>query len=166
MSLPTAFQPENCPSNRLPTGVPTAFQPPSKGVYSNPPITPRRLEAAFSGAWGPLGGSLRRAQRGGQSTMEATVSDCAEDRADLVDTAASQPSGPAPDLASEILEGPALNRKAHGLANANAIAVTVIGAALKFILNERGLDAAKREFADIGEAAIKFAGIENEGTRQ
>ena len=74
-----------------------------------------------------------------------------------------------PDLALEILEGPARNCKAHGLTNANAIAVTVIGAALKFILNERGPDAAKREFADIGEileAAIKFAGIENEGTRQ
>ncbi len=54
------------------------------------------------------------------------------------DTAASQPSAPAPDLASEILEGPALNRKAHGLANANAIALTVIGAALKFILDARG----------------------------
>jgi hypothetical protein len=94
--------------------------------------------------------SLRRERRrheGRYGTGEATLSD-------------------SPDLALEILEGLALNRKAHGLANANAIAVTVIGAALKFILNERGPDAAKREFADIGEAAIKFAGIENEGTRQ
>jgi hypothetical protein len=57
MSLPTAFQPENCPSNRRPTGVPTAFQPPSKGVCSNPPIPPRRLEAAFSGPRRPLAGS-------------------------------------------------------------------------------------------------------------
>jgi hypothetical protein len=40
MSLPTAFQPENCPSNRRPTGVPTAFQPPSMGVCSNPPYPP------------------------------------------------------------------------------------------------------------------------------
>jgi hypothetical protein len=58
---------------------------------------------------------------------------------------------------------------AHWPANTNAIAVTVIGTSPKLILNERGPDADKQEFADIGEileAAIKFAGIENEGTRQ
>ena len=85
------------------------------------------------------------------------------------DTAASQPSAPAPDLASEILEGPALNRKAHGLANANAIALTVIGAALKFILDARGPAARQtgtRRHRDILEAAIRFSGIEKEGTRK
>jgi hypothetical protein len=90
--------------------------------------------------------------------VEATVSDRAEVAADT-----SQASASAPDLASEILENLELNRKAHGLANANSTAVTLIGAALKFILDARGPAAARRELADIGEvleAAIKFAHIE------
>jgi hypothetical protein len=53
MSLPTAFQPENCPSNRRPTGVPTAFQPPSKGVCSNPPIPPQAVGSRLFGGLGP-----------------------------------------------------------------------------------------------------------------
>ena len=94
--------------------------------------------------------------------MEATVSDRAEETANASMSTTSAPL----DLASEVLLGLPWNRRDHGLANANSIALTVIGADLKFILNERGPDAAKREFADIGETAIKFAGIENEGTRQ
>ncbi len=58
--LPTGILPFQPPSNHLPTTIPTAFQPPSKGVCTNPPITPRRLEAAFSGPWRPLGGSPAR----------------------------------------------------------------------------------------------------------
>jgi len=57
---------------------------------------------------------------------------------------ASQPSAPAPDLASEILEGLALNMKANGIASAEATAVTLIGSALRFILLARGPEAARR----------------------
>jgi hypothetical protein len=53
----------DAPSNHLPTGI-FPFQPPSNhpsncfptasnGVCTNPPITPRRLEAAFWGLGGP-----------------------------------------------------------------------------------------------------------------
>ena len=71
-----------------------------------------------------------------------------------------------PDLASEILENLELNRKTHGLANA---ASTLIGAALRFIVETFGADAARREVASMRgalEATIRFSGIENEGTRQ
>ena len=58
--LPTAFQPEFCSSNRLPTTlpttIPTAFQPPSKGVCTNPPITP-------PGDWKPPFGALAAPRR-------------------------------------------------------------------------------------------------------
>jgi len=43
----------NPPANTLSS----AFQRPTNGVCSTPPITPRALEAAFSGPWQPLGGS-------------------------------------------------------------------------------------------------------------
>ena len=72
-----------------------------------------------------------------------------------------------PDLASEILEGLALNRKAHGLADASVTVSTLIGAALRFIVD--GADAAGREVASMREAleaTIRFSGIENEGTRK
>ena len=55
--LPTGNLPFQPPSNHPANTIPTAFQPPSKGLCANPPITPRRLEAAFSGPWRPLGGS-------------------------------------------------------------------------------------------------------------
>ena len=48
------------PSNGVPTLLPTVFQRTSnrfqRGVFQ-PPYTPKALEAAFSGAWGPLSGS-------------------------------------------------------------------------------------------------------------
>jgi hypothetical protein len=55
--LPTGNLPFQPPSNHPANTIPTAFQPPSKGLCTNPPITPRRLEAAFSGPRRPLGGS-------------------------------------------------------------------------------------------------------------
>jgi hypothetical protein len=74
-----------------------------------------------------------------------------------------------PDLASEILENLELNRKTHGLANASVTVSTLIGAALRFIVETFGADAARREVASMRgalEATIRFSGIENEGTRQ
>ena len=74
-----------------------------------------------------------------------------------------------PDLASEILEGLALNHKAYGLASANVTASTLIGAALRFIVETFGTDAAGREVATMREAleaTIRFSGMENEGTRK
>jgi hypothetical protein len=60
--LPTAFQrpsnpPSNPGSNPLPTPFPTPFHP--------TPHTPQALEAAFSGAFGPLGCSPRRGKTAG-----------------------------------------------------------------------------------------------------
>ncbi len=86
------------------------------------------------------------------------MSDRAEETANASMSTTSAPL----DLASEVLSGLAWNRRAHSLANANSIALTVIGADLKFILDARGPAAARRELADIGEvleAAIKFAHI-------
>jgi hypothetical protein len=73
-----------------------------------------------------------------------------------------------PDLASEILEGLALNRKAHGLADASVTVSTLIGAALRFIVETFGADGAGREVASMREAlgATIRSGIENEGTRK
>jgi hypothetical protein len=74
-----------------------------------------------------------------------------------------------PDLASEILENLELNRKTHGLANASVTASSLIGAALRFIVETFGADAAGREVASMREAwaaTIRFSGIENEGTRK
>jgi hypothetical protein len=48
------------PSNGLPTPLPTVCRRPTNGVCSNPPYTPQALEAAFSGAFGPLVDSVRR----------------------------------------------------------------------------------------------------------
>ena len=50
-------------------------------------------------------------------------------------------------LASEILENLELNRKTHGLANASVTVSTLIGAALRFIVETFGADAAGREGA-------------------
>jgi hypothetical protein len=69
-----------------------------------------------------------------------------------------------PDLASEILENLELNRKTHGLANASVTVSTLIGAALRFIVETFGADAAGREVASMREAleaTIRFSGIEN-----
>ena len=55
--LPTGNLPFQPPSNHPANTIPTAFQPPSKGLCTNPPITPRRLEAAFSEPRRPLAGS-------------------------------------------------------------------------------------------------------------
>ena len=68
-----------------------------------------------------------------------------------------------PDLASEILENLELNRKTHGLANASVTASTLIGAALRFIVETFGTDAAGREVATMREAleaTIRFSGIQ------
>jgi hypothetical protein len=84
--------------------------------------------------------------------------DRAEAAAEVVDASPARSAAPALDLASEILEGLALNRKAHGLAHASVAASTLIGA-----------DAAAREVASMREAleaTIRFSGIENEGTRK
>jgi len=48
-----------------------------------------------------------------------------------------------PDLAAEVIAGLALNRQNHGVASAEAVAVTLIGAALRFILISLGPEAAR-----------------------
>jgi hypothetical protein len=72
-------------------------------------------------------------------------------------------------LPEEIRAGLLQNWKAYGSANAYAAASTVMGAALRFVLDAHGPAVARRTLVDIGEAleaSIKFAAIEKEGTRQ
>ena len=56
MTLPTAFQPEICPSNRRPTGVPTALNhlPTAfQGGVFQPPIPPQAVGSRLFGGLRP-----------------------------------------------------------------------------------------------------------------
>ena len=73
MRLPSDFQAKKpsfqATSNPYCKRVPT----PSNRVCSNPPYTPQALEAAFSGAFGPLGGSPRRGKLLVRSLLERRI---------------------------------------------------------------------------------------------
>ena len=71
MRLPTAFQPEFWPSNRLPTAfqppansLPTGCQRPSNGVCSNPLIPPGGWKPPFRGLEAPSAAPTARQSKG------------------------------------------------------------------------------------------------------